>query len=127
MAYNGHLTAAQTKYNKYHSSTRMVIERAFGHVKGCFRRLKYLDVEVKNVPLIVMAVCILHNLCIIHEDDIEDFIEGVEEEVNGLINIFPPRAGGERSATRLWTDCINYATDFLFIDKYVIIFETSVV
>jgi len=74
-----------------------------------------------------MAVCILHNLCIIHEDDIEDFIEGVEEEVNGFINIFPARAGGERSATRLWTDCINYAIDFLFIDKYVIIFETSVV
>ena len=41
-----------------------------------------------------MAVCILHNLCIIHEDDIEDFIEGVEEEVNGFINIFPARAGG---------------------------------
>ena len=36
---NGHLTAAQKKYNKYHSSTRMVIERAFGLVKGCFRRL----------------------------------------------------------------------------------------
>ena len=93
---NDHLTVAQKKYNKYHSSTRMVIERAFGHVKGCFRRLKYLDVEVKNVPLIVMAVCILHNLCIIHEDDIEDFIEGVEEEVNGFINIFPARAGGEK-------------------------------
>ena len=29
---NGHLTATQKKYNKYYSSTRMVIERAFGHV-----------------------------------------------------------------------------------------------
>ena len=98
---NGHLTAAQKKYNKYHSSTRMVIERAFGHVKGCFRRLKYLDVEVTNAPLIVMAVCILHNLCIIHEDDIEDFIEGVEEEVNGFINIFPARAGGEEKRNHI--------------------------
>ena len=76
---NGHLTAAQKKYNKYHSSTCMVIERAFGHVKGYFRRLKYLGVQVTNVPLIVMAVCILHNLCVIHEDEIEGFIEGVEK------------------------------------------------
>ena len=44
------------------------------------------------MPLIVMAVCILHNLCIVHEDDIGDFIE---EEVNGLINIFHARAEGE--------------------------------
>lgn len=36
-----------------------------------------------------MAVCILHNLCVIHEDDIEDFIEGVAEEVNGFMSIFP--------------------------------------
>ena len=94
---NGHLTADQTKYNKYHSSTRMVIERAFGQLKGRYRRLKYLDVEVTNVPLIVMAACLLHNLCIIHEDDVEEFIEGVEKEVNGYINIFPARAGGRKA------------------------------
>ena len=35
--------------------------------------------------------------------------------------------GGKRSATRLWRDCINYAMNFLLIDKYVIIFETNVV
>ena len=107
----------------------MVIERAFGHSKGCFRRLKYLDVEVTNVPLIVVAVCILHDLCIIHEGDIEDLTELVEEELNGFINIFPARAGGGevRSTTRLWRDCIKYAMDFLLIDKYVIIFKTSVV
>ena len=44
-----------------------------------------------------MAACLLHNLCIIHEDDVEEFIEGVEKEVNGYINIFPARAG-ERKA-----------------------------
>ena len=98
---NGHLTVAQRKYNKYHSSTRMVIERAFGHLKGRFRRLKYLDVEVTNVPLIVMAACLLHNLCIIHEDDVEEFIEGVEEEVNGFFNIFPARAGGEEKRNQI--------------------------
>ena len=58
----------------------------------------YLDVPLTNVPLIVMAVCILHNLCIIHEGDIEDFTEHVEEEVNGFINIFLARAGGRVEA-----------------------------
>jgi len=40
---NGHLTAGQKKYNVRHSATRSVIERAFGRLKGKFRRLKGLD------------------------------------------------------------------------------------
>jgi len=42
---NGHLTERQKTYNYLHSSTRMVIERAFALLKGRFRRLKYVDID----------------------------------------------------------------------------------
>jgi len=41
----GHLTVAQLRYNTKLSSIRSVIERAFGRLKGKFRRLKYLDIK----------------------------------------------------------------------------------
>lgn len=39
---NGHLTQSQKNYNFCHSSTRMVIERAFGLLKGRFRSLLHV-------------------------------------------------------------------------------------
>jgi len=48
---NGRLTYAQTKYNTKLSLVRHVIERAFGLLKGKFRRLKNFDVcnlEIAN-------------------------------------------------------------------------------
>jgi len=58
----GHLTVAQLRYNTKLSSIRSVIERAFGRLKGKFRRLKYLD--IKDIDLgkkIITAACVLHN------------------------------------------------------------------
>lgn len=40
---NGHLTRDQITYNYKLSSTRSIVERSFGLLKGRFRRLKYLD------------------------------------------------------------------------------------
>lgn len=87
---NGHLTVAQTRYNQKLSSIRSIIERAFGLLKGKFRRLKYLDIsdfELGNK--IIAAACTLHNF-IINGDHIniefEDYLEDlnlhVDEEQN---------------------------------------------
>ncbi|XP_023226906.1 protein ANTAGONIST OF LIKE HETEROCHROMATIN PROTEIN 1-like, partial [Centruroides sculpturatus] len=40
---NGHLSPQEKHYNYVHSSTRVVIEQAFGILKAKFRRLKYID------------------------------------------------------------------------------------
>jgi len=47
----------------------MAIERAFGLLKGRFRRLKMVNVvcPVKRTRVIV-AACILHNICLLSED-----------------------------------------------------------
>ncbi len=51
---NGHLSQRQKKLNTLHSSTRVVIERAFGLLKGKWSRLKYLPMEdLKKVPVVI--------------------------------------------------------------------------
>lgn len=87
---NGHLTQQQKKYNKALSSARQCVERANAHVKGRFRRLqKVYCKKVEDISKLIMSCCILHNLCVICEDDIYDFIDiNMAENVNNYMNIF---------------------------------------
>ena len=69
---NGHLTQSQKHYNIVHSSARSTIERAFGRLKGKFRRLKGLDVTRTDfAPIIIETACALHNL-ILKYDSLDD-------------------------------------------------------
>lgn len=56
---------------------RQVVERAFALLKGRFRRLKYLHMSIADlIPSVILACCVLHNLCLEECDDIiDDFIE----------------------------------------------------
>ena len=75
--HNSIVTPAQKKFNYNLSKARIVVENAFGRLKARWRRLtKRNDMDVCNVPRIVTACCILHNICEIHGD-----------ELNGLKNI----------------------------------------
>jgi len=66
---NGHLTNVQRRYNTKLSKTRVVIERAFGTLKGRFRKLKYIYMyNTEMIPLVILTCCILHNICIDNED-----------------------------------------------------------
>ncbi|KAF2894583.1 hypothetical protein ILUMI_11593 [Ignelater luminosus] len=83
---NGHLTAAQNNYNYKLSSIRSVIERAFGLLKGKFRRLKYLDIgEPDFGTQIITSSCVLHNFILLHSEDNEkNYHEGIEEDLEGV-------------------------------------------
>lgn len=66
---NGHLNDRQINFNTKHSKTRIVIERAFGMLKGRFRKLKYIYMyNTEMIPLVILTSCILHNICIGNED-----------------------------------------------------------
>ena len=72
---NQRLTQNMIRYNYVHSSIRATIERAFGLLKGRFRRLKYLDQEnVETMTNTIAAACCLHNICIIQED-LDEYFE----------------------------------------------------
>lgn len=71
---DGHsLTIAQQKFNAKLCSVREVtIERTFGLLFTRFRRLKFVYMRrTELIPLIVMAACILHNICIEHNDEVK--------------------------------------------------------
>ncbi|XP_034945557.1 putative nuclease HARBI1 [Chelonus insularis] len=83
---NGHLTPGQRQFNYRHSSTRIVIEQAFGLLRARFRRLiRFDNLRVDIIVKCVMASCILHNICILHDDPIEDDTSDSEisDESNG--------------------------------------------
>lgn len=62
---NKHLCEIQKYYNKKHSRTRVIIDNAFALLKGRFRRLKLLEaVRPDHLPLIIIAACVLHNICL---------------------------------------------------------------
>ncbi|XP_062599737.1 putative nuclease HARBI1 [Saccostrea cucullata] len=85
----GNLTQRQHQYNYIHSSTRMVIERTFGALKGRFRRLKYVDIQdIEKIVKVVISCCVLHEFCLQHDDDCIEFIEeGGEYEINSFVEI----------------------------------------
>lgn len=95
---NGRLTTQQRRYNFAHSSTRMVVERSLRLLKARFRKLKTLmDVDrVADIPEIIVAACILHNICLI-EDYIDGFLDDTsagDDNDSGVDDIFPPAAAG---------------------------------
>lgn len=58
------LTVAQISFNCYHSSSRIVVENAFGRLKARWRILqKRIACKVLDAPSIVATCCILHNIC----------------------------------------------------------------
>ena len=84
---NGKVTREQKTYNYIQSSTRTVIERAFGLLKGRFPRLRYLDMSnLEDMCKMIIAICTIHNFILDQDDGLEfDNIEIVpEEEVNNF-------------------------------------------
>ncbi|XP_069752116.1 uncharacterized protein [Narcine bancroftii] len=65
------LDANQWKFNKALNSARIVLEHAFGRLKGRWRCLsKRFDVATAFVPDVVFACCMLHNICELNQENI---------------------------------------------------------
>lgn len=77
---NGHLTQEQKKFNYLLSANRVVIERAFGLLKGRFRRLSFIDTHsIQDAVKIIMTSCVFHNICQMQHEDIE-FLEIAQDQ-----------------------------------------------
>ena len=71
---NTMLNHSQNKFNKALSSARVTIERAFGVLKGRWRcLLKRLDNNLENIPDIILACCVLHNITQLKGDNYIDY------------------------------------------------------
>ena len=70
---NGHLSRQEVNYNNKHAKTRQTNKRAFGLLKGRWRRLEFFEMEnINECPVIVAAACVLHNFCFLAEEEIND-------------------------------------------------------
>ena len=60
----GNLSPNQIAYNYKLSKTRIIIENAFAFLKGRFRCLNHLEVDIDKVTSIIVACCIVHNIAL---------------------------------------------------------------
>lgn len=59
-----HLSMQQKKFNKQLSRARVVVENAFGRLKGRWRcLLKKNESNTLNMPKIISCCVVLHNIC----------------------------------------------------------------
>ncbi|KAG6926834.1 hypothetical protein G0U57_011028 [Chelydra serpentina] len=78
--YTGALDTEKELFN--YRLCRMVVECAFGRLKGRWRSLLIRsDLSQTNIPIVIAACCVLHNLC---ESKGETFMAGWEVEANRL-------------------------------------------
>ena len=54
----------QKKFNRFLSSARVVVERAFGILKARWRYLlNCIDHNIENLSDVIKSCCVLHNIC----------------------------------------------------------------
>lgn len=106
----GRLTESQRYFNTVVSSARQTVERAIGHLKGRFRRLK--DVfcySIEDICKLVMSACVLHNLCIMCDDDVSEFLCNDPGEVNNYPPVYPNNENGTHKRDNL----VQYLAQFM--------------
>jgi hypothetical protein len=62
-------TAQQNVFDKHMRKGRVKIENAFGVLKNRFQILKNLNVQVDKAADVIVACCVLHNICILAGQD----------------------------------------------------------
>ena len=90
------LTRDQRRFNYWLNRARITVENTFGRLKGRWRRLlKRLDVKTYDVPLVVVACCILHNiiLCEIHHEFNSEWLDSNDMQQPNLVPADETEAG----------------------------------
>ena len=83
---NGSLSCQQKTFNYSLSRAQVVVAHAYGRLKGRWRcLLKRNDVLIHDVPKLVAACCVLHNVCEIHGETFdEDWMNDITD--NNSVN-----------------------------------------
>ena len=74
-------STVQKRFNYRQSRARMVVENAFGRLKGRWRcLLKRMDFQIKNIPNVVATCVILHNIYEMYGDHFQSEWESNEQD-----------------------------------------------
>ena len=67
--HNTELPAQQRNYNYQVCRAQIVTEIAYGCLKIIWRHLlKRNDMNIDNIPDVITATCVLHNICEVHHE-----------------------------------------------------------
>nr|XP_048685785.1 uncharacterized protein LOC125626624 [Caretta caretta]XP_048685786.1 uncharacterized protein LOC125626624 [Caretta caretta] len=84
--YAGTPDSSKEQFNYRLSKCTMVVECALGHLKARWRSLlTRLDLSTTNIPIVIAACCVLHDIC---ESKGETFMAGWEVETTRLVANF---------------------------------------
>ncbi|XP_060859768.1 uncharacterized protein LOC132936967 [Metopolophium dirhodum] len=79
---NGNLSLKQKNFNHKLSSSRVLIEQAFGKLIGRFQKIKHMDLYKKNFcGKVITAACCLYNICISNNDTFDAAVP-IQAELN---------------------------------------------
>ena len=68
------LTQQQQYCNYRLCRARIVVENAYGRLKARWRRLmKRNDMHIEMIPTVISAACILHNMCEVHGEMLQEW------------------------------------------------------
>lgn len=100
---NGHLTRRQQSFNQKLSSLRSLVERSIRLLKGRWRKLGILEhIDIELMVHLIMATCVLHNFCLLHDDFHEDyFLDGDDDGDDDGCDGFDGGAPGGRDGVRV--------------------------
>ena len=85
------LTDQERKFNTHLASKRSVIERAFGLLGIRFPRLTHLRSRNNDKRIVhVVAACVLHNWCLMEDDDDEEIFGLVDGNLETDVNDYMP-------------------------------------
>ena len=92
----GNLTRDQIKFNQILSGTRVIIENAFGLLKGRFRRLQFVEMnDISYVVKTVITACILHNICILNQDELDEHFDNDPQQIPMIHPLFENDTEGQ--------------------------------
>ena len=110
---NGRLTSKQFRFNYRLSRARMVVECAFRRLKGRWRSLlKRNDTRVEFLPTYIAACCVLHNICEIHGDSVNN--DWLDTQDNGSCNQTGQTNVSQGSTTQVASCTREALTDYFY-------------
>ena len=82
---DGQLSEREACFNYHLSRARMVVEAAFGRLKGRLRcLLRRSNTSLKYLPAKIAAYCVLHNICEFRNDIFgNEWMNEIDEELDG--------------------------------------------
>ena len=106
--HHSNLSTSAKAFNYRLSRARMVVNNAFGHLKGHWRcLLKRNNAATHDIPTIISACCVLHNICEVHKEQFDEtWLEELESGPTAPGSIHS--SGGNTSAESIRTALCNY-------------------